>query len=87
MNGTVFRKTCFGWDCILKYFSDDTNIFGLFSVWRLNIVSIVAGTGRWQLEGLDGKWEVLIIWIVDQESVVDVLLETLGLVAWWHKWA
>lgn len=54
-------------------------------MWRLNIVSIVAGTGGWELEGLDGEWEVLIIWIVNQESVVDVLLETLGLVTWWHK--
>ena len=53
-------------------------------MWRLNIVSIIAGTGRWKLEGLDGEWEVLIIWIVDQESVVDVLLETLGLVTRWH---
>lgn len=48
---------------------------------RLNVVSIVAGTGRWKLEGLDGEWEVLIIWIVDQEPVVDVFLETLSLVA------
>ena len=55
-------------------------------MWRLNIVSIVAGTGGWKLEGLDGEWEILIIRIVDQESVVDVLLETLCLVAWWHKW-
>ena len=54
----------------------------LLPVWRLNIVAIVAGTGRWQLEGLDSEGEVLVIWVVDQEPVVDVLLETLGLVAW-----
>jgi len=52
----------------------------LLLVWRLNIVPIVAGAGRWQLERLDGEWEVLVIGVVDQEPVVDVLLETLGLV-------
>jgi len=57
-------------------------IFFLLLVWRLHIVPIVAGTGGWQLERLDGEWEVLVIRIVDQEPVVDVLLETLGLVAW-----
>ena len=51
-------------------------------MWRLNIVTIVAGAGRWQLEGLDSEWEVLVIGVVDQEPVVDVLLQTLGLVAW-----
>ena len=54
----------------------------LLPVWRLNIVTIVAGAGRWQLESLDSKWEVLVIGVVDQEPVVDVLLQTLGLVAW-----
>ena len=53
----------------------------LLLVWRLDIVPIVAGASRWQLEGLDGEWEVLVIGIVDQEPVVDVLLEALGLVA------
>ena len=37
----------------------------LLPVWRLNIVTIVAGTGRWQLEGLDGEGEVLVISVVD----------------------
>lgn len=59
----------------------------LLLVRRLDVVSIVAGTGRWKLEGLDGEWEVLIIRIVDQEPVVDVLLKTLGLVAGWDQWA
>jgi len=59
----------------------------LLLVWRLNIVPIVAGAGRWQLERLDGEWEVLVIGVVDQEPVVDVLLETLGLVTWGNEWA
>ena len=54
-------------------------------MWRLHIVTIVAGAGRWQLESLDGEGEVLVIWVVDKEPVVDVLLETLGLVAWGDK--
>ena len=52
----------------------------LFLVRRLDIVTIVAGAGRWQLECLDSEGEVLVIRVVDQEPVVDVLLETLGLV-------
>jgi len=83
LNGTVFRKTCF-W-LFFKVWHFELTLEFLLLVWRLNIVAIVAGTGGWKLEGLDGEWEVLIIWIVDQESVVDVLLETLGLVAWRHK--
>lgn len=54
-------------------------------MWRLNVGSIVAGTGRWQLECLDGEWEVLVIRIVDKESVVDGLLETLSLVTGGNK--
>ena len=59
----------------------------LLLVRRLGIVAVVAGAGAGQLEGLDGEWEVLIIGVVDQESVVDVLLETLGLVARWDQGA
>ena len=56
-------------------------------MWRFNISSIVAGTGRWQLECFNGKGEVLIIGVIDKEPVVDGLLETLGLVTGRHKGA
>ena len=54
-------------------------------MWRLNIGSIVAGAGGWQLECFNGKGEILIIGIIDKEPVVDGLLETLGLITGWHK--
>jgi len=56
-------------------------------VWWFNVGSVVAGTGRRELKAVDGEWEVLIIWIVDEESVVDALLQALGLVAFGHQWA
>ena len=56
-------------------------------MWWFSIGSIVTGTGRWELEAVDGKWEVLIIRIIDQEPVVNALLETLGLIALWDQWA
>jgi len=59
----------------------------LLLVWWLGVGSVVAGAGGWELEAVDGEWEVLIIWIVDQEPVVDVLLDALGLVAFGHQWA
>jgi len=43
------------------------------------------GTAGWELEGLHSEGEVLIIRIMYQEAVVDVLLQTLGLVALRHK--
>jgi len=59
----------------------------LLLVWWLGVSSVVAGAGGWELEAVDGEWEVLIIWIVDQEPVVDVLLDALCLVAFGHQWA
>ena len=53
----------------------------LLLVWGLDVGAVVAGTGGGQLEGLDGEGEVLVIGVVDEEPVVDVLLEALGLVA------
>jgi len=54
-------------------------------VWWLGVGAVVAGTGRGQLEGLNGEGKVVIIGVVDEEAVVDVLLETLGLVALGHQ--
>lgn len=53
----------------------------------LGIGSIVASAGRRKLESLDGKGEILIIGIEGEESVVDALLETLGLIAGGNKGA
>jgi len=41
-----------------------------------------ASAARVKLEGFDGEWEVLIIWVVDEESVDNGLLEAFGLVTW-----
>jgi len=43
----------------------------LFFVWWLDVWTVIASTGRRELETVDGKWEILIIWIVDKESVVN----------------
>ena len=59
----------------------------LLLVWGLDVGAVVAGTGGGKLEGLDGEGEVLVIGVVDEEPVVDVLLEALGLVTGWHKGA
>lgn len=61
--------------------------FSLLLVWGLNVGTVEAGAGRRQLEAVDGEGQVLIIWIVDQETVVDRLLDALGLVAFGNKWA
>ena len=53
----------------------------------LSVCSIVASAGRWELEGLDGKGEILIIRIEGEEPVVDALLNTLGFVAWSNQGA
>jgi len=45
------------------------------------------GTASWELECLHSEGEVLIIRIMYQEAVVDVLLQTLGLIALRYKWA
>jgi len=42
-------------------------------------------TTCWKLEGLNGEWEVLIIRIVDEETVVDGLLKALGSIALRHQ--
>ena len=81
---TVWYRRVFWWMWIaylhLYYLS-------LLLVWWLNEGTVVTGTSRWELEAVDSEWKVLIIWIVDQESVVDALLEALGLVAFWDEWA
>lgn len=46
-----------------------------------------ASAGSRQLEVLDGEWEVVIVRVEDEETVVDVLLEALGLVASRDQWA
>jgi len=50
-----------------------------------DIGTVVAGAGGGQLEGLDGEGEVLVISVIYHESVVDVLLDTLGFVAFRDK--
>ena len=54
-------------------------------VGHVGVGSVQAGASRGQLEALDGEGEVLVIGIVDEESVVDGLLQTLGLVAFGHE--
>ena len=44
-----------------------------------------AGTAGGELEGLDGEGSVVVIGVVDEETVVDGLLQTLGLVALRHQ--
>lgn len=56
----------------------------LFVGW-LGIGTVVAGTGRGQLEGLDGEGQVLIIGVIDEEPVVDGLLQALGFIALWDQ--
>lgn len=48
---------------------------------RFGIRAIIASTGRWQLEALDGERQVLIIRIIDQKSVIDGFLQALGFIA------
>ena len=57
----------------------------LLLVGRLGVGPVVAGAGGGKLEGLDGEGEVLVIGVIHQEPVVDVLLETLGLVTRGHQ--
>lgn len=45
--------------------------FCLFLVWWLNVWSVVTSTSRWKFEAIDGKWKISIIWIIDEESVVN----------------
>jgi len=45
--------------------------FSLFLVWWLNVWSVVTSTSRWKFEAIDGKWKISIIWIIDEESVVN----------------
>ena len=40
-------------------------------MWGLDVGSVEAGAGGGQLEAVDGEGKVLVIWIVDQEAVVD----------------
>ena len=44
-----------------------------------------ASTRCGQLEVLNGEWEVVVIRIVDEETVIDVLLEAFGFVASWDE--
>jgi hypothetical protein len=53
----------------------------LLPVGRLHVGAVIAGAGGGQLEGLDGEGEILVVGVVDEEPVVDVLLETLCVVA------
>jgi len=39
-------------------------------------------TASMELEGFDGEWEVLIIWVIDEEAVYYRLLKTSGFVTW-----
>jgi len=55
-------------------------------MWGFNIGSIVAGAGRRQLECFNTKRKILIIRIVDKESVVDGLLQTLCFITSRYKW-
>jgi hypothetical protein len=51
----------------------------------LCVSSVVTSTGGGELESLDGEGEVLVIWVVHQEPVIDGLLDTLSLVAGRHQ--
>lgn len=37
----------------------------------LRICSVVACAGRRELECFDSEWEVMVIWVIDKEPVVD----------------
>merc|ERR1712183_1078502 len=39
-------------------------------------------TASMELEGFDGEWEVLIIWVIDEEAVYYGLLKASGFVTW-----
>ena len=52
---------------------------------RLNVSTVVTGTGGGKLEALNSEGQVLIIGIVDQKAVVDGLLQALGFITLRHK--
>ena len=54
---------------------------GPILVGRFSISAVVTGTSGRQFKALDGEWQVLIIGIVDEESVIDGFLQALGFVA------
>ena len=43
-------------------------------------LSVASATGR-ELEGVNGKWKVMIVWVVDKEPVDDIFLKAFGFVA------
>ena len=43
--------------------------------------AVEAGAGRGELEAVDGEGEVVVVGVVDEEAVVRVLLQALGVVA------
>lgn len=62
------------------------NLYCLFSVWCFCVCTIITSTCRRKLEAINGKWKIMIIWIVHKESVVDIFLETLCFITFWHEW-
>lgn len=56
-------------------------------MWGFDVWTIITSTSRRKFEAIDGEWKILIIWIIDKESVVNGFLETLGFIAFWNQWA
>ena len=73
--------------CLARSWFVEFWLGSLLLVGRLGVGSVVASAGGGELEGLDGEGEVLVIGVIDQEPVVDVLLETLGLITRGHQGA
>jgi len=47
----------------------------------------VASTASVELEGFNGEWEVLIIWVIDEETMDNGLLKALGFITRGDNWA
>ena len=60
-------------------------VFFLITGFRVSVVEASARSG--ELEALHGEWEIVVLWVVDEELVVGVLLDALGLVAVGDEWA
>lgn len=54
-------------------------------MWGFDVWTIITSTSRRKFEAIDGKWKILIIWVIDKESVVNGFLKTLGFITFWDE--
>ena len=54
---------------------------------RFTVMSIMTRTRQWQRKTFYGKWEVVIIRIIDQEAMIDCFLNTFCFITFGNKWA